>query len=229
MFNVISTSSLYIEQFKYFIFVMISMFSVFEIIPIFFGFKSTIKQNILDFFRFQVLRGVFSISIGTCFVLFFIFFRINIGIINLYSLPIIIQVPIIYILAELVIYTFHLLSHKYKVPLLSKAHMFHHTITRDIQWTNSRKEHLFVLSLFSFVFCVLFYVIFSTSIISRLIVVIIYFFLNALSHFRILFSIPYLDKVFLFPKDHIIHHTERSGPYGVTLSIFDTIFNTRGK
>lgn len=207
--------------------ILITLFFIFEIIPLFFNKKNTIISNLKDFFNYQLVRGFYTIIFGFIVAALFFYTKINIGIFNITNLSTLSQVLILYFFIELTIYTAHLLSHKYKILLLSKSHMFHHTIKDNLEWVNARKEHYFVLSLFTFVFCLFFFVIFKSSNTSHAIVIFLYFLLNAFSHYRIPVTVPVLDQIFLFPKDHLTHHTQRSGPYGVTLSLFDTIFNTR--
>lgn len=228
------TNSIFLIIFKSTILQLISLsiilfllFIIFEIIPLFFGIKNTIKSNLTDFIKYQVIRGIYTISLGIFFIVLFFYIKINFGLINITNFSTFSQVIILYFCSEFIIYIAHLLAHKYKIPILSKAHSFHHTLTTNMEWVNSRKEHYFVLTLFTFIFCLFFFVIFKSSNISHSIVIALYFLLNAFSHYRIPMSIPVLDQILLFPKDHLRHHTERSGPYGVTLSLFDSIFNTR--
>ncbi len=216
-----------INQIFFLLSILLILFFTFEIIPILIKKQNTIKKNFSDLLKYQLLRGLYTLFLGTFLAFLFFYTKINFGIFDITHLSIFSQVIIIYFCGELTIYTAHLIAHKYRVLVLSKAHSFHHTITTDMEWVNSRKEHYFVLSLFTFVFCLLFYVIFKSSTISHLVVIATYFALNAFSHYRLPISLPVLNQVFLFPGDHLKHHTERSGPYGVTLSLFDTIFNTR--
>lgn len=201
-------------------------FIIFEIVPLFFG-RCTIKQNFPDLLRFQIGRGVYAQFIGLVVFLLIIYLRLYHGMIDIRGESLIAQVLITYLSIDFTIYLAHLLVHKYRVPLLTKAHGFHHTITTDMEWVNSRKEHVLILGLFAIVFSVFFYAVYRTSPMVVPIVVALFLFLNALSHYRIPFSIGFFDQIFLFPKDHLRHHTQRSGPYGVTLSLFDTIFGTR--
>lgn len=204
------------------------LFVIFEILPLLFGAKSTIQKNFKDFLLYQVGRGTYAVLVGGIFVYIYFHYHLNIGFIDISNLPHISQAIIIYFFAELCIYFAHMSAHVYNTPIIAKAHRFHHTVKSDLEWVNAKKEHLVVIALFMFVFTSMCYIIFKSSGIAHLLVTSTYLFLNSFSHYHKPFSIPYLDYIFLFPKDHLRHHTERiSGPYGVTLSLFDTLFNTR--
>lgn len=204
-------------------------FVLFEIVPLAFGISSSIRRNLSDLIRFQLGRGMYAEGVGLVFLLLILYFHLYGGGIDLRQKTLILQVLIAYLSIDFVIYLAHFLVHKYRVPLLSEAHGFHHTVTSDMEWVNSRKEHVLVLGLFAAVFAFFFYIVYIVTPIVIPIVVAVFLLLNAFSHYRVPVSIPGLDHVFLFPKDHLRHHTEISGPYGVTLSVFDTIFGTRGK
>lgn len=206
----------------------IVLFFAFETLPSILGIQAKYKKNFKDFLRFQLLRGLYATVLGFSFIYVFIQIGIFGGFISIYGLSTFEQVVVQYFIIELCIYTAHLLAHKYNLPLITRAHGFHHETKEDMDWVNSKKEHLLVIGLFVLIFMSVFFVLFKSSNISHVIVILCYTFLNALTHYRIHFTIPILDFIFLFPKDHYNHHTiRRSGPYGVTLSIFDTIFNTR--
>lgn len=205
------------------------LFVVFEYIPLlFWNIPQKIKSNFKDFILYHIGRGVYSVMIG--FVCIYGYIKLGIfgqGI-DIGHLTIVSQVILLYLCIEFVIYCSHMCAHKYKIPFLTRAHSFHHQTTSDMDWVNSKKEHFFVISLFVIIFTLFFFVIFNASSAAKTLTLGVYVFLNSLSHYRIRFSIPILDQIFLFPKDHYTHHTvRRSGPYGVTLSLFDTIFNTR--
>ncbi len=222
---------LYLVQFGFaFLLVVGFLFVLFEIVPLLFGARIRIRENWRDFIRYQVGSSVYITTMMVPFILL-IFYLLHLQqtLFNITHYSLFSQVLILYFCAELTIYGAHMAAHKYRVPILSKAHAFHHTITTDMDWVNSRKEHLFVISLFATVYCLFFFVVFKSSNLSHLVVTSLYVFFNAFSHFRIPFTLQYFDQVFLFPKDHLKHHTRLGGPYGVTLSLFDTIFNTRAE
>ncbi len=198
---------------------------LFELIP--FIFKRNGTFQIKDFFNFQVLRGAYTASLIIFLLFVFLYFQIPLGFISLEHLPFLVQGIIIYLIIDAIIYFCHLSAHKYRIPFISKAHKFHHSVTHDMDWTNARKEHYLILTLFTMIFFIVLFMVFQTTVAVRLFVISAYLTLLSFSHFRIPVSVPYLDKFFLFPKDHLRHHTERSGPYGTSLSIFDTIFKTR--
>ncbi len=205
------------------------LFFIYEIIPLFFGMKSTIQKNSYELFRFELTRAIFAITIGTLFFTLFTLagFGRDKGFFDITQFSIFSQVIILYFCIELTVYLLHFAAHTCRIPILSLAHGFHHTITTELQWVNSRKEHLFVISLFVLIFSIFFCIIFQTSRIVYPVVTATFLLLNSFSHFGIPFSIKLLDRIFLFPQDHLRHHTKRGGPYGVTLSLFDTILNTR--
>lgn len=202
-------------------------FAIFEIVPTFFGVPSTIKKNMPDLFRFQVMRHVYVQAVGAAFFFLVIYFHLHGGALDIRNRSLMIQVLVTYLSIDFVIYIAHFMVHNYRVPLFSKAHRFHHTVTDDLQWVNSRKEHVLVLALFAFVFVFVLYVVFRASTIVIPIDIFLFLLFNAFSHYHLPITVPYLDRVFLFPKHHKNHHVQRSGPYGVTLSLFDTIFGTR--
>jgi hypothetical protein len=171
--------------------------------------------------------SIFSILFGALISVAFFTLHLNLGIFDIRGLSIFAQIFLVYMLAEFMIYASHLGAHKLKIPLVSKSHLFHHTITHDVQWVNSKKEHPFIIFLFILVFCFVFYTVFNTAPIVKILTVNIFIFLQALSHFRIPIGSKHLGWFFLLPKDHHRHHQNRTGPYGVSLSIFDTIFKTR--
>lgn len=202
-------------------------FLLFEIVPIILKKGNTISKNFNDLLSFQFGMSIFSIIFGTIILVAFYKFGFVTEIINIKNLPILLQVIIVYLTAEFFIYISHLSAHKFRIPLVSKSHYFHHSVTDDVQWVNSKKEHPFIIFLFILVFNFVFYAIFATDTIVKILCVNIFIFLQALSHFRIPIKIKYLDKIFLFPHDHHKHHQNRTGPYGVSLIIFDTIFDTK--
>lgn len=216
-------------QFAYFLAVTACFFTAFEVFPLFLGFPNTIRKNVTDMLRFHVLRTAVLMVFAIALQITFAFFRLNKGFIGITGFPVAAQVLVIYLCSEFFIYMFHFFSHTYKVPLLSKTHAFHHSISSDMDWINSKKEHYLVLCLFVCVFSLFFFVVFRASKEARLIAASLYIFFTTFSHFRIPLSVRYLDKIFLFPKDHLRHHTKRGGPYGITLSLFDTLFGTRGE
>lgn len=215
-------------QLAAFLLLAIILFVSFELLPLFFGSKSSVKKNLPDFLRFQVLRGGIIVLVGAALSSLFFFVGIANGLINISYLPLVLQVLIIYLSSEFCIYWLHRSVHRHVVPLISRAHHFHHSVTTDMEWVNSKKEHYLVLFLFVFVFSFFFFIIFHPSGAARAVALGVYVLLNAFSHLNSHISVAYLDRVFLFPKDHLRHHTKRSGPYGITLSLFDTIFDTRG-
>lgn len=216
-------------QISILIFINFIAFLAFEIIPILLKKENTIPKNFNDLITYQFGMSIFSILFGA--IIFIIFKQLNlvVGLMNISNLSILIQTLIVYLVAEFLIYLSHLGAHKWKIPLVSKSHMFHHKTTTDLQWVNSKKEHPFIIFLFILVFCFVFYTLFQTDNIVKILCVNIFIFLQALSHFRIPVTIKYLDFFFLFPKDHHKHHQQRTGPYGVTLAIFDNIFKTNSK
>lgn len=202
-------------------------FVIFEIAPTFFGVPSTIKKNLPDFFRFQVLRHIYVQAVGAAFLFLVVYFHLHGGALDIRAHALWLQVVVSYLCIDFVIYFAHYMVHNYRVPLFSKAHRFHHTVTDDLQWVNSRKEHVLVLALFAFVFVFVLYVVFRADPVVVPIDIFLFLLFNAFSHYHLPITVPYLDQIFLFPKHHKNHHTQRSGPYGVTLSLFDTIFGTR--
>lgn len=206
---------------------VLGFFVLFELVPLPFGITNTIKKNLPDLFRFQIWRGIYAQAIGVFVLLIILYLSLAGGVIDLRGEPLIAQVLITYLSIDFTIYLAHLFVHRYRVPLLSKAHGFHHTITTDMEWVNSRKEHVLILGLFATVFSVFLYAVYRSSPMVVPVDIALFLLLNAFSHYNKPVTIPYLDQVFLFPKDHLRHHTQRSGPYGVTLSLFDTIFGTR--
>lgn len=209
--------------------VLVALFFVaFEIVPLVWNVKSTIRKNLPDLGKYQLLLGAYVQIAGLVILAVLIYLKVPFGNIDIRELPIIAQVIITYLCIDFFIYIAHFLVHRYRIPLLSRAHGYHHSITTDLQWVNSRKEHPIILALFASVFVLFLYVVFKVSPATSIIVISLGLFLNAFSHFHIPFAIPYLDKFFLFPREHHQHHTIRdSGPYGVTLTIFDTLFGTR--
>jgi sterol desaturase/sphingolipid hydroxylase (fatty acid hydroxylase superfamily) len=207
--------------------VNITSFLLFEILPIVLKKGNTIKHNIKDLFIFQFGMSFLSLIFGFLIYKTIIFFGLNFGLINISSAPIFVQVVIIYLISEFCIYLAHRFAHTLDIPVISKAHLFHHQITTDLQWVNSRREHPVVVFLFSLVFCVNLYILFKVNWLTTLAVVNVFVLLESFSHFRVPIYLKYLDKFFLFPKDHRAHHEKVGGPYGVTLSVFDTIFKTR--
>ncbi len=205
------------------------LFIIFEVIPIFFGAKNTIKKNLHDLMLYNIIRMYVTKVIAAFVSVLIILSPIKKEIIDLTHLSAFSQIVILYFFIELSIYFLHRVSHTYDIPLFSKAHGFHHKIKDDLQWVNSRKEHFLVITSFVIIFSIFYYVVFKTEVLVKIIVAALYLTLNTLTHFHIPFSVPVLDKIFLFPKDHRRHHTNFSGPYGVTLSLFDTLFNTREK
>ena len=177
-----------------------------------------------DLLLFQLLGPSINLIFGLIFTVVIFLTNLNLGLFNISSLHILFQIIILYLSVEFIIFLAHRLSHKKNFLGLYQYHKYHHSITKNMDWVNSRKESLIVSSLFVIVFCLVFYVLFKSSQMSNIVVVVLYLFLNNLSHYRYPFSIKYLDKIFLFPKEHQIHHLNNSGPYGVTLSLFDTIF-----
>lgn len=202
-------------------------FFLFEILPLFFGVQSTIRKNLPDLFRFQVLRHIYVQAVGGLFFFLVVYFHLHGGALDITGHPLWVQVIVTYLCIDFVIYFAHYMVHNYRVPLFSKAHRFHHTIHDDLQWVNSRKEHTLVLALFAFVFVFVQYVVFKASPWVVPINVFLFLLFNAFSHYHVPITVPVLDQIFLFPKHHKNHHVQRSGPYGVTLSLFDTIFGTR--
>jgi hypothetical protein len=202
-------------------------FLFFEILPILYGEREKISDNFKDLLLYQFGMSVLSLIFGILIYMTLHYFGLDLGFLNISSTSVYIQVPFVYLFAEFFIYLSHLGAHKLRIPLISKYHKFHHKITNDMDWVNSKKEHPVVIFLFVLVFSIVFYVFFRTDFLTKVLVVNIFIFLQAISHYRYHFSLFYFDKFFLFPKDHFDHHTKRSGPYGVTLSIFDTIFGTR--
>jgi sterol desaturase/sphingolipid hydroxylase (fatty acid hydroxylase superfamily) len=202
-------------------------FACFEIIPIFLKKQHKISENFPDLMVYQFGMSILSLIFGLAIIFLFKVLKLDIGIINISQFPLFLQVFIIYLVSEFFIYLAHFGAHKWLVPLVSSAHRFHHRVTYNMEWVNSKKENPFIIFLFVLVFCIVFYIFFQTLALAKVLSVNIFIFLQALSHYREKISIPYLDKFFLFPSDHFRHHTERTGPYGVTLSIYDTIFGTR--
>lgn len=219
---------LYILQLKIAVTVACLLFLVFEIIPTFFGAQSKIKENVGDFLKYQIGIGIYAVTVWFFLAVIIYSLNFDIGIFGINSLPIIVQVTLLFVCSEFFIYLFHLCAHKYKIPILSKAHWFHHLVTTDMDWVNGRKEHPYIIALFMAVFVFIFIVIFESTYQAQIVTVTMYILLNAFSHYRIPVTVFGFDKIFLFPKHHFQHHTEHGGPYGVTLSVFDTIFNTRG-
>ncbi len=217
-------------QFWYICLVIGGLFLIFEgFLPVVFGTQRKIRENMHDFVYYQFGRSVFALVFGILMVVLYVSFDVKMGLIDITQFSLFSQVLILFFCSEFCIYVAHMGAHKYRIPLLTRAHAFHHTVTTDMDWTNSRKEHLFVLAFFMAVYTFFFFVVFQSSSNSHVVTTTLYLLLNALSHYRVHFSWKYLDQVFLFPRDHFRHHTERSGPYGVALSLFDTIFGTRGR
>lgn len=218
-----------LTQFWYVCLVVCALLFLFEIVlPPLFGVQARIRENMHDFLYYQFGRSIFALVFGILIVTGYFFLDIRMGLVDITHLSLLSQVIILLFCSELCIYVAHMGAHKYRIPILSRAHAFHHTVTTDMDWTNSRKEHLFVLAFFMGVYTFFFFVVFQSSSASHVVTTTLYLVLNALSHYRVHFSWKYLDQIFLFPRDHFRHHTERSGPYGVALSLFDTIFDTRG-
>ena len=213
---------------KLFFYLTLTLLTLFEVVPVCLGRKSTLKKNLPDLARFHVVRGMVLLILGVTLPFLFFFMGIAHGIIDISYLPRFLQIVVLYLFSEFWIYLSHRSAHRYMIPILSKAHRFHHTTTTDLEWVNSKKEHYFVLILFLMVFEVTFFIVFHSSKGVFPVTLGLYLILNAFSHFEVPISIKYLDKVFLFPKDHLRHHTRKGGPYGVTLSVFDSIFKTRG-
>lgn len=215
------------QDYASFVLELALLITLFEIVPIFFNVKSSLRKNFSDFFHFQFFFGLWATTL--LIILYIIFYSLPIqkGYLDITHMSNFTQSVILLIIAEFFIYIFHRSAHLFKIPILSKAHRFHHTITTDIDWVNSRKEHIFIISLFVTVFAVLFFVVFKSSPLSHGITLASFLLLLSFSHFKLPLSLPYLDKFFLFPKDHLRHHTKYHGPYGISLSIFDTLFNTR--
>lgn len=209
------------------IFITLFLFSLFELLPIYLGKENTIKKNAHDLLTYQIKRNIISSFLGGLILVALFLTPLPRGIINITHFSTFSQVIILYFCIEFFVYLGHLLAHKFKIPFLSKAHGFHHQTTTNLQWVNSHKEHFLVIGMFLFFFCIFYFIIFKSTNLSHTIVGALYLTLNAFSHFHIPISLRFFDQVFLFPKDHLRHHTERSDPYGVTLSLFDTIFNTR--
>jgi len=214
-------------QIFYLILVNTIAFICFELVPLLTKKSNTISRNFNELITYQFGMSILSLIFG--FLIFSILkvSNFDIGLIDISSIPSYLQIFTIYMVAEFLIFLSHLSAHKLRIPIISKSHMFHHKITDNMEWVNSKKEHPFIIFLFILVFCFVFYVLFRTDMISKILAVNIFIFLQALSHYSGKFTVPYIDKFFLFPKDHYNHHTKRSGPYGVTLSIYDTIFKTR--
>lgn len=218
-----------LSQLNGLIIITIILFILFELLPLYFGVKNTIKKNMSDLLTYQILRNIISIFLGGAILGLLFLTPLPRGLYDLTHFSTFSQVIILYFCIEFFVYLGHFLAHKFKIPLLSKAHGFHHQTTTNLQWVNSHKEHFLVIGLFLFFFCIFYFFVFRSSILSHTIVGALYLTLNAFSHFHKPVSIPFLDQIFLFPKDHLRHHTKRGGPYGVTLSLFDTIFDTREK
>jgi sterol desaturase/sphingolipid hydroxylase (fatty acid hydroxylase superfamily) len=221
-------ASLVAAQIFHFLLVSVGLIALFEFVPLLLMRRNTLVRNFPDFFRFHLARGAALIMIGTAFPFLYYALGLRHGLVEMRHLPLIVQVIVLYLCAEFCIYWSHRIAHRRKLPLLSKAHRFHHEIVEDLEWVNGKKEHFLVLSLFAAIFSIVFFVLFEASSLARSLTLGLYLVLNALSHFGVPFRIPYVDHIFLFPADHRRHHTARSGPYGVTLSLFDTIFDTRG-
>lgn len=206
----------------------ILLYLFFEILPVAIGRKSAVRKNLSAFVRFHIVRGGFVVAIGAALPFIFYVFGVRAGAFDLRSLPLYLEIVILFLAAEFFIYWLHRMAHRRRLPFISNAHRFHHQVRADLEWVNSKQEHFLVLALFALVFGTLFFVIFTTTKEARTVTAGLYLVLNAFSHYSAPISVPYLDHFFLFPKDHRRHHTERTGPYGITLSIFDTIFGTRG-
>lgn len=224
-----SISLNFVSKFSDFLFTLSFLFVIFEIIPILFLKQNTIYLNIKEFFQHQFLRGFFCTIIFLVYFYIFHIFQLPMHKFDITHLPLLVQYIITYLLIDLVLYSSHFFSHHHKIIFISKAHKFHHTVTSNLQWVNARKESYGLLALYVFVFFFFYHILFNSAGYSHIMVTATYITLLSFSHFRIPFTIPYLDKVFLFPKDHLRHHTDRSGPYGTSLSLFDTIFGTRHK
>lgn len=216
-------------QYALIILELLLLIFLFEILPLVFGVRSSFKKNFSDFIHFQFLRGIFSITLLLVFFVGIKKFGINEGYIDITGLSDVVQAVILFVYAEFFIYICHRGAHVFKIPLITKAHKFHHTVTSDLDWINARKEHNLIISLFVFIFSALFFIVFKSSPMSHSITLALFLILLSFSHYKVPISVPYLDKVFLFPRDHRRHHTQRSGPFGVSLSLFDTLFGTRSE
>lgn len=198
------------------------------VLPRFFGKREKVFANSKDFFIYTVGLTLFNLVLG-----FFVVKGLNeIGytksLSDISHMNLILQIIIMSIFLDFLTYTLHYLVHRYNIPVLSKAHSFHHRITDDMDWVNARKESIIIMILFTVLSTFVLRTLFESSPIAVSIVVNLFLILSLFSHYRIHISIPYLDYIFLFPKDHFKHHTIRgSGPYGLHLTIFDTIFNTK--
>lgn len=201
-------------------------FLLFEILPISLKKENTISKNFKDLIIYQFGMSFLSLLFGIVIYLLFLKFNFIKGYFDITDLNIFLQIFVVYLMSEFIIYMFHLVAHKWKIPLISKSHLFHHMVTEDLQWVNSKKEHPFIVFLFVLVFCFVFYTIFKTDFLVKIICINTFVFLQALSHFRIPFTVKYLEWFFLLPESHHKHHKQRGGPYGVSLSIFDNIFGT---
>lgn len=220
--------TLSVVNFYVFLLSLIFFVIVFEIIPIVMGKGNTLRKNIPDFFKYHIGRKLFAVLVFNFILIILYTTPIKKGLLDLTSFSIASQTIILYFFVEFFIYMFHQIIHNSKIPLFSKAHNnYHHKITNDFQWVSARKEHMLIIASFVGIASVIFIIIFKSSPYAQIAMISIFLFLNALSHFRIPFSVKLLDQVFLFPKDHLRHHTKRGGPYGLTTTIFDTIFNTR--
>lgn len=219
----------FFESLKYIIILTCFLFFLFEILPLLFGAKNTIRKNLHDLFVYNLARVVIVHSMGIGIILLLFLVPVEKQIIDLTHFSTLSQSVILYFCIELLIYGGHRAAHRYKVPFITKAHGFHHKIKDNLQWVNSKKESLIVIFLFLVVFCFFYYIAFKTNSLAKIIVAVSYLTLNSFSHFHTPFTIPYLNYIFLFPKEHKEHHIQFGGPYGVSLSLFDTLFNTRKK
>lgn len=202
---------------------------IYEIIPYLFGVKSEIKRNVKDIF-YTIGISVYTTVFGILLIFIYTKFDLPKGLIQIDHVPLYLQVAIIVISTDFFTYIFHRTVHKRYIPIFSKAHMFHHEISKNMDWANGRREHIYIMSAITVFSSIVFYFLYSGDPIANLLAFHVLLFLALFSHYRVLISIPVLDKVLLFPKDHYKHHNVyESGPYGIHTSLFDTIFGTRGK
>src|SRR6185503_1996295 len=89
----------------------IILFLVFEIVPLFFGFRNTIKKNIRDFFEFQLVRLFFINITYYLFVVSFTLLNIKKGIIDISGLSIFYQIIILHLCLDFFGYLLHILIH----------------------------------------------------------------------------------------------------------------------
>ena len=166
------------QQISVLILINLLAFVFFEIFPLILKKENTIAKNFNDLLLYQFGMSIFSIVFGV--LIFFGFYKVGLvkEFINLRDLPLFVQVVIVYLTAEFFIYASHLSAHKLKIPLVTKSHYFHHTVTDDLQWVNSKKEHPFIIFLFILVFNFVFYTIFGTSTLVKVLCVNIFIFLH---------------------------------------------------